>query len=55
MMEYISSLIFKCEFVGADTPVPNELRIYYTLFDVHWVKAFCNGGIHVNKWILYIC
>ena len=32
--------MFKCEFVGADAFVPNELRIYYTLFYVHWVKAF---------------
>ena len=39
MLEYIRSLIFKCEFVGADVPVPNELRIYYTLFYVYWAKT----------------
>ena len=32
--------MFKCKFVGADARVPNELRIYYTLLDVNWVKAF---------------
>ena len=40
MLEYIRSLIFKCEFVGADALVPNELRIYYTLFYMCWVKTF---------------
>ena len=39
MLEYIRSLIFKCVFVGANALVPNKLRIYYTLFDVHWVKT----------------
>ena len=32
--------MFKCEFVGANALVPNELRTYHTLFDVHWVKAY---------------
>ena len=32
--------MFKCEFVGADALVPNELRIYYCLLYVYWVKAF---------------
>ena len=32
--------MFKCEFVGADALAPNELRIYYALFYVYWVKAF---------------
>ena len=40
MLEYIRSLILKCEFVGADALVPNELRIYNALFDVYWVKTF---------------
>ena len=40
MLEYIRILMFKCVFAGADALVPNELRIYYALFDVHWVKAF---------------
>ena len=40
MLEYIRSFIFKCEFVGADALVPIELRIYYSLFYVYWVKAF---------------
>ena len=40
MLEYIRSLIFKCEFVGADALAPNELRIYYTLYYVYWTKAF---------------
>ena len=40
MLEYIGSLIFKCKFVGANALVPNELRIYYALFDVYWVKTF---------------
>ena len=40
MLEYIRSLIFKCEFVGADALVPNELRTYYTLFEVYCVKTF---------------
>ena len=31
--------MFKCEFVGTETLVPNELRIYNTPFDVCWVKA----------------
>ena len=31
--------MFKCEFVGADALVPNELRIYYTHFDMCLVKA----------------
>ena len=44
----------KCEFVGADALVPNELRIYYTLFCVLG-ESFRNGGIHVYQWILYIC
>ena len=39
MMEYIRSLIFKCEFVIANALVPNELRICYTPFYVHWVKT----------------
>ena len=30
----------KYESVVADALVPNELRICYTLSDVHWVKAF---------------
>ena len=32
--------MFKCEFVGANALVRNELRIYYTLFIVYWVKCF---------------
>ena len=40
MLEHIRSLIFKCEFVGAVALVPNELRIYYALFDVYWVRTF---------------
>ena len=40
LLEYIRSLIFKCEFVGADALVPNELRIYYALFYVYLVKTF---------------
>ena len=32
--------MLKCRFVLADALVPNELRIYYTPFDVYWVKAF---------------
>ena len=40
MPEYIRSLIFKCEFVGEDALVPNELRIYYAPFNVYWVKTF---------------
>ena len=31
--------MYKCEFVGTDALVPNELRIYYAHFDVHWLKA----------------
>ena len=38
--------MFKCEFVGADALVPNELKIYYTLLCVLG-ESFCNGGIHV--------
>ena len=58
MLEYIRSLIFKCEFVGADALVPNELRIYYALFYVYLVKAFVmevSMSINVYQWILYIC
>ena len=40
MLEYLRSLVFRCEFVGADAHVPNELRIYYALLYVLWVKAF---------------
>ena len=40
MLEYIRSLIFKCELVGVDVLVHNELRIYYALFYVYWVKVF---------------
>ena len=40
MLEYIRSLIFKCENFGADALVPSELRIYYALFYVYWVKTF---------------
>ena len=40
MLEYIRSLIFKCEIVRADALVPKELRIYNTLLCVYWVKAF---------------
>ena len=40
MLEHIRSLILKFEFVGADALVPNELRIYYALFYVYWVKTF---------------
>ena len=32
--------MFKCEFIGADALVPNELRIYYALVGVYWVRAF---------------
>ena len=32
--------MLKCEFVGADALLPNELRIYYALFDVYCVKDF---------------
>ena len=39
MQEYITSLMFKCEFAGTDALVPNELRTYYTPFDVYWVKT----------------
>ena len=39
MLEYIRSFMFKCDFVGTDALVPNELRIYYALFYVYWVKA----------------
>ena len=53
MQEYIRSLIFKCEYVGADELVPNELRIYYALFDVYWVKAFV---IEVSMYISgFVC
>ena len=38
MLEYIKSLMFKFELIGADAHVHDELRIYY--FDVHLVKAF---------------
>ena len=40
MLEYIRSLKYKCEFIGVDVLVPNELRIYCTLFYMYWVKAF---------------
>ena len=40
MLVYIRSLIFKCEFVGADALVRSELRTYYALFNVYWVKTF---------------
>ena len=32
--------MFKCEFIGADALVPNEVRIYYALFYLYWVKSF---------------
>ena len=32
--------MLKCEFVGADALVPDELRLCYALFDMCWVKAF---------------
>ena len=32
--------MLKCEFVGVNALVPNELRIYYALFDVYWANAF---------------
>ena len=44
----------KCEFVGADALVPNELRIHYAFLCVLG-ESFCNGGIHVHQWILYTC
>ena len=40
MLEYTRSLIFKFEFVEVNALVPKELRTYYALFDVHWVKTF---------------
>ena len=40
MLEYIRNMIFKCEFVGVDALVPNDLRIYYALFDVYSMKTF---------------
>ena len=40
MLEYIRNMIFICEFVGVDALVPNELRIYYALFDVYCLKTF---------------
>ena len=40
MLEYIRSLILKCEFVGANALVPNELRTYHALFVVYWMKTF---------------
>ena len=32
--------MLKCEFVGANALQPIQLRIYYALFDVYWVKTF---------------
>ena len=38
MLEHIRCLMFKCEFVGADVLVPNELRIYYLQSSVNYSK-----------------
>ena len=40
MLEYVRSLIFKCEFIGADAFVRSELRTYHALFYVYYVKTF---------------
>ena len=54
MLEYIRSLILKCEFVGADALVPNELRIYYVLFDVYWVKTFVmEASMSISGFCIY--
>ena len=55
MLEYIRSLIFKCEFVGANALVPNEFRIYYALFDVHWVKTYVmEVSISISGFCIYV-
>ena len=54
MLEYIRSLIFKCEFVGANALVPNELGIYYTLFDAHLVKTFVmEVSMSISRFCIY--
>ena len=53
MLEYIRSLIFKCEFVGADALVPNELR-YYALFGVYCVKVFVmKVSLYISGFCIY--
>ena len=38
ILKYIGSLMFKCEFVGADELETDELRTYYALLYVYLVK-----------------
>ena len=54
MLEYIGSLIFKCEIVGADALVPNELRIFYAPFYVYWVKTFVmEASMSISGFYIY--
>ena len=54
MLEYTRSFIFKCEFVGANALVPNELRTYYALIDVHWMKTFvAEVSIYISGFCVY--
>ena len=47
-------MIFKCEFVGSDALVPNELRIYYALFDVYWMKTFVmEASMSISRFCIY--
>ena len=56
MLEYIISLMFKCEFLGADELVPNKLRIYYALFYVYWVKALeLEVSMSISGFCIYTC
>ena len=48
--------MFKCEFVGADALVPNELRIFYALLYVYWAKAFAmEVSMSISGLYIYIC
>ena len=38
----------------ADVPVSNELTIYYSLFDVYWVKAFVmEASMSISRCCVY--
>ena len=44
----------KCEFDGADAPVPNGLKMYYSLFDVHLMKTFVIGvSMSISRFCVY--
>ena len=54
MLQYIRSLIFKCEYVRADALVPYELRICYAILYVYLVKTFVmEASMSISGFCIY--